>query len=54
MEAPLPNEKKLRDVYWGAKTNSTGNRLQIANIFKQSNFMYGKESKYKTTRFIHD
>lgn len=45
MEAPLPSEKKLRDIYWGNKTNGTAERLQIANIFKKSNFMYGKESK---------
>ena len=45
MEAPIPAEKKLRDIYWGQKTNSTSDRLEIANIFKKSNFMYGKESK---------
>lgn len=45
MEAPKPNEKRLRDIYWGQKANGTNERLAIANIFKQSNFMYGKESK---------
>ena len=51
MQAPLPNEKKLRDIYWSNKTNATNERLQIANIFKQSNFMYGKESKYYPTPY---
>lgn len=44
MERKQPNEHKLRNIYWGNKTNGTNERLQIAHIFKQSNFMYGKET----------
>ena len=46
MERQCPNEQKLRSIYWSDKANGTNERLQIAHIFKQSNFMYGKESKY--------
>ncbi len=46
MEKAAPNENKLRSIYWGKQANGTKERLEIAHIFKQSNFMYGKESKY--------
>ena len=45
MERPVPNEKTVRGIYFGDKTNGFNERLTIAHIYKQSNFMYGKESK---------
>jgi hypothetical protein len=46
MERGQPNEHKLRGIYMSDKTNSPRGRLQIAHIFKQTNFGLGKESKY--------
>ena len=45
MERDIPNEHRLRGIYMSDKTNSPRGRLQIAHIFKQTNFGLGKESK---------
>lgn len=43
MERQLPNEIRLKNLFSGP--NTPGNRLQVANIFKQSNFGLGKGCK---------
>ena len=45
MERSVPNEKRLRSLYWSKKANSPVERLEIAHIFKQTNFGLGKECK---------
>ena len=44
MERQTPNEYKLKGLYIEA-TKSPKARLEIANIFKQTNFGLGRESK---------
>ena len=43
MERKIPNEHKLKHLYVEA-TRSPKARLEIANIFKQTNFGLGRES----------
>ena len=46
MERGQPNEHRLRGLFMSPKANSPGERLQIARIFRQTNFGMGKERKY--------
>lgn len=45
MQRPEPNESRLRRLYLSPKANEGTERLQVAHIFKKTNFMMGKESK---------
>jgi len=46
MQRNLPSEHRLKDLYTSPTQNTRRARLEIATIFKRTNFAVGKESKY--------
>jgi hypothetical protein len=46
MERNMPNEHRLRGIFLSPRANHSGERLQIARIFRQTNFGLGRERKY--------
>ena len=47
MQRNQPNEHRLRSIFNSNRANSQTERLEIANIYRRTNFGFGKESKYK-------
>ena len=45
MSAIDPVEKRLRNLYLSPKANKRNTRLEIAHIFRQTNFGLGNEGK---------
>lgn len=45
MRRPEPNEKRLNKLFQSPSANKGHERLQISNIFRQTNFKMGNESK---------
>ena len=43
---PEGNDRKLRSIYLSPQANKRSERLEIAKIFRQTNFGVGKHRKY--------
>lgn len=46
MQRNIPNEHRLKDLFTSPSQNTRKARLEIATIFKRTNFAVGKESKF--------
>ena len=52
MSAIEPIERRLRNLYLSPKPNRRNNRLEIANIFRRTNFGLGNEGKLDSNLIV--